>query len=190
MSPFSGNDSTLRNQVLRDDSLMSDATTMWEMDTLKRLKESEAWNKLPPLSRPQIIGPDRATALHTRNVLESFSGSVSFIRPDYMSLVDIVGTQSRYVDSSASRDNYGAISSSGLTKSWCTMCSQEWNRHVGLPLGSYSEGLRASRVSTGWWSRYDVVRGSAQPPASQALEGGLSGFVAEAAIPRFVSRLG
>lgn len=43
ISPFSGNDSTLRHEKISDASQMSDQTTMWEMDTLKLLKESDEW---------------------------------------------------------------------------------------------------------------------------------------------------
>ena len=38
ISPFSGNDSTLRLQAIPDSSVLSDAQTMWEMETLKKIK--------------------------------------------------------------------------------------------------------------------------------------------------------
>ena len=54
----------------------------------------------------------------------------------------------------------------------------------------YTDKLRGTRAKPGYWSRYANNWGQAQPPASQALLGGLQGYVAEAAVPRFVSRNG
>lgn len=68
------------------------------------------------------------------------------------------------------------------------MCSQEWYREKEMPFG-YGQ-LSASRVPTGYWANYKKYWGAPQPPASQALEAGLSGYVAEAAVPRFVSKIG
>ena len=46
ISPFSANNSTLRLQKIGKKSNMSDLTTMWELETLKFLKESDAWSDL------------------------------------------------------------------------------------------------------------------------------------------------
>jgi len=103
---------------------------MWELDTLVTLKKSGKWRNLSSGSRPQIIGPDKASIRHTLNVLSSFGGGATYIRPDYSSYVDILGSQSRYVDSTATMHNFNELSNNGLTNAWCTMCSQEWYRQV------------------------------------------------------------
>jgi len=54
----------------------------------------------------------------------------------------------------------------------------------------FGYGLQGSRVPNGYWSNYKKYWGKPQPPASQALAGGLTGYVAEAAVPRFVSKNG
>ena len=96
LSPFSSNYSLLAKQALDDDSDMSDENTMWEMDTLKILKEKNAWVQLPELLKPRIIGPDRASVSHSNNVFASFKPRPDIIgvatRPDYKGLVDIIGT--------------------------------------------------------------------------------------------------
>ena len=143
-------------------------------------------------SKPLLIGPDRTETTHTLNVLNSFNADTWYIRPEYESQIDIVGTQSRYIDSSATEKNYLALSNDSNRQAWCTMCSQEWYRQVDSELGLIDEDrrLRGPRVESGFWQRYEETWGGAQPPASQALLGGLEGFVAEAAVPRFVDRLG
>ena len=190
LSPFSSNDTTLRNQRFGDTSLISDKETMWELDTVVTLKQRQQWRDLSP--KPSLIGPDKASVSHTLNVLDSYSDRATWIRPDYKSYFDIRGTQSRYVDSSATETNFKALSDNGLEEAWCTMCSQEWYRQVGAPLGGVDDGRRllGPRAVSGYWSNYDVNRGRAQPPASQALLGKMRGFVAEAAVPRFVDKLG
>lgn len=81
--------------------------------------------------------------------------------------MDILGSQSRYVDSTATMYNYNTLSNNGLTSAWCTMCSQEWYRQVGAPLGGVtSRRLLGPRAVSGYWSDYDIYRGDAQPPAS------------------------
>ena len=62
------------------------------------------------------------------NTLASFDGNAAYIRPNYLGLVDVVGTQARYVDPSATEKNYKVLSQDGLRNAWCTMCSQEWYR--------------------------------------------------------------
>lgn len=48
---------------------MSDITTMWEMEVLKYLKETQEWTDLQlEKNPPLIIGPDRDTVLHSANV--------------------------------------------------------------------------------------------------------------------------
>ena len=108
---------------------MSDLTTMWELDLLRTLKATAEWQDLGDILRPQVIGPDRASVLHTSNVLTSFSGSALYIRPDYRAEVDIVGTQARF-DNSATNINFNKLSGDGLEPAWCTMCSQEWYRQI------------------------------------------------------------
>jgi len=144
LSPFSANASTLTYDAIADNSQMSDQVTMWEMDMLKALKKKNVWLGLSNLSKPSIIGPDRASAEHSRNVLDSFSGSVTYIRPEYEKLVDVIGTQARYADQSANETNFNALSGDGLTAAWCTMCSQEWYRQIDSSLG-YTD-LRSSRA--------------------------------------------
>ena len=46
------------------------------------------------------------------------------------------------------------------------------------------------RADSTYWSDYATNWGAAQAPASQALVGNMRGFVAEAAVPRFVSKQG
>lgn len=87
---------------------MSDQETMWELNVLQLLKRSSGWTALT--NKPQIIGPDRATAEHTVNTIESFGPDHTYIRPDYTSLVDIIGTQARYVDTTATSTNYSTLS--------------------------------------------------------------------------------
>jgi hypothetical protein len=54
----------------------------------------------------------------------------------------------------------------------------------------YNNRLLGPRVESGYWGRYQENWGQPQAPASQALLGGLQGFVAEAAIPRFITKNG
>ena len=163
LSPFSSNDSTLRYQTLGTTSLLSDTETMWELDTLVTIKNKSQWNNLSGSKRPKIIGPDRASVSHTMNVLSSFGASSTYIRPYYESYIDIIGTQSRYVDSTATMHNYNALSNNSLRNAWCTMCSQEWYRQVEQPLGGVEDGRRllGPRAVSGYWSDYDVNRGAA-----------------------------
>jgi len=96
-------------------------------------------------------------------VFTSFKEDVSYIRPDYSTLVDIRGSQARYVDVTAKESNYRTLSENGIAASWCTMCSQEWYRTVDKPLG-YGSGtnlLRASQVQAGFWSSYTKYWGDA-----------------------------
>lgn len=46
--------------------------------------------------------------------------------------------------------------------------------------------LGSERVPDGYWANYEKNLPS-MPPASQAILGGIQGYVAEAAVPRFVS---
>ena len=165
ISPFSGNDSFLQYQVIDDNSQMSEQTTMWEMDTLKLLKESPEWLNLQKGQPPKVIGPDRATVNHTKNVLLSFNGNVSYIRPEYRPLIDIIGTHATYVDPSATSYNFNELSSNGMASAWCTMCSQEWYRELNMSLG-YNNRLLGPRVESGYWGRYQENWGKPQAPAS------------------------
>ena len=47
-----------------------------------------------------------------------------------------------------------------------------------------------TQTYSSFWEGYSKYRGEAQAPASQALLAGLTGFVAEAAVPRFVTKSG
>ena len=115
---------------------MTDETTMWEMDTLFLLRTSQDWLNISELNKPQIIGPDRASVTHTNNVFSSFKARPDIegiaLRPEYEALIDIRGTQARYVDTTATYSNFNIISDNGLTTAWCTMCSQEWYREVEM----------------------------------------------------------
>ena len=90
ISPFSSNDSSLRTAPIPSTSFMSDQETMWELNALQILRTSGGWGALA--KKPLIIGPDRGTAEHTVNTIESFGPDHTYIRPDYTSLVDIIGT--------------------------------------------------------------------------------------------------
>lgn len=87
---------------------MQDATTLFEMQVLKLLAESPEY--VTRLTKPILIGPDRGTVQHTINTIKSYSPSMptekKAVRPDYRQYVDIVGTQARYVDNTATADNY------------------------------------------------------------------------------------
>jgi len=63
------------------------------------------------------------------------------------------------------------------------MCSQEWEREA--PLIQRQEGGRLL-FPNDFFENFSEYRDKAQPPASQALLGNVSGYVAEAAVPRFV----
>ena len=174
ISPFSNNMSTLKLSSIPDSSILTDVTTMWELELLKTLKESQDWLDLR--SAPQIIGPDRGTVQHTVNVFSSFKEDVSYIRPDYKAYVDIIGTQSSLGDATAREENYKLLSGEGLEAAWCTMCGQEWSRVVDKTLGyGDSEGnrLRGARAPVGYWASYEEHWGMAQPPANQILLGQL-----------------
>ena len=106
--------------------MLSDEDTMWELDTIVTLKKKDKWRDL--LSKPKLIGPDKSSVSHTLNILDSYSDRALWIRPDYKSYFDIRGTQSRYVDSTATEANFKALSENGFEEAWCTMCSQEWYR--------------------------------------------------------------
>ena len=69
------------------------------------------------------------------------------------------------------------------------MCSQEWLRTVNMPLID-EEPYDGTQEYSSFWEGYSKYRGDAQAPASQALIAGLTGFVAEAAVPRFISKSG
>ena len=121
-------------------------------------------------------------------MLNSFDGELTEVRPDYRLAIDIIGTQARYGDQTAVAEWYDQLY--GNTTAYlvmCTMCSQEWNREKGM---SFGYGLSASKVPNGYWANYKKYWGEPQPPASQALVAGLAGYVAEAAVPRFVSKNG
>ena len=150
--------------MLDDNSDMTDETTMWEMDTLFLLRSSQDWQNISELNRPQIIGPDRASVTHTNNVLASFKARPDIegiaLRPDYEPLIDIRGTQARYVDPTATYSNFNTISDNGLTTAWCTMCSQEWYREVEMELLDTPQ-LRGSQVQAGYWATYSTNWGKA-----------------------------
>ena len=142
-------------------------------------------------NKPKLIGPDRATVQHTINLLESYSGAQDYIRPGYLDFVDIVGTQSRYNDKTAVRGSFRELTQDGTstTQVFCTMCSQEWYRQVNMPLAGEAP-YNGRQTYTSFWEGYSKYRGEAQAPANQALLAGLTGYVAEAAVPRFIDRFG
>ena len=75
---------------------------------------------------------------HTINVVESYGASMATekrsVRKDYRKAIDIVGTQSRYADSSARSTNYEKLTKGQTKATWCTLCSQEWDRVMDQPL--------------------------------------------------------
>lgn len=82
---------------------MQDATTLFEIEVLTLLRQYLAGK-----TKPVLIGPDRDTVQHTVNTLSSYDKSnyTLYARMEYRKLVDIVGTQARYVDNTATADNY------------------------------------------------------------------------------------
>ena len=90
ISPFSANDTTLRDQRFGDTSFLSDEETMWELDTIYTLKKKDKWRDLR--KQPKLIGPDKSSVSHTLNVLDSYSDRTTWIRPDYKTYFDIRGT--------------------------------------------------------------------------------------------------
>ena len=46
ISPFSANESQLRISKIPSSAVLSDITTMWELETLKTLKKSKTWKDL------------------------------------------------------------------------------------------------------------------------------------------------
>jgi len=59
ISPFSSNGSNLARWVFNDSSTMEDVTTLFEIDVLSLLRETEEYLAL--FKKPLIIGPDRGT---------------------------------------------------------------------------------------------------------------------------------
>jgi len=98
ISPFSANESILKKDYIEEGSKMLDPTSLFEINVLDKIRFSPAYTNKDVAERPKLIGPDRATAEHTLNVLMSYEGSNPSIRPDYPDYVDIIGTQSRYGD--------------------------------------------------------------------------------------------
>lgn len=96
----------------------------------------------PPLRHkdklPKLIGPDRSTINHSKNVLATFDGT-TVPRPLYWKNIDIIGTQSHAFDLSSTKDGYKdmnkAIKHMGRDL-WLTMSMQEWNR-----VAPYKESL-------------------------------------------------
>ena len=85
VSPFSANNSNLRDDVYLEKSFMQDRTTLFELDVLSKLKISKEYIKSK--KKPFFIGPDRSTVEHTINVLKSYAPDSDkenpSIRPDY-----------------------------------------------------------------------------------------------------------
>lgn len=94
---------------------MADKNTLFEMQVLAgmqfilnfTLNITNSTN-ITSLNLPTIIGPDRATVLHTTNALNSFAGNV-IARPDILQNIDIVGTQSHFTDITSSSDGYANL---------------------------------------------------------------------------------
>ena len=145
--------------------------------------------------------------------MTSFSGEVD-ARPDYSQLVDIVGTQSRGSDTTSNIETYNRLvkySKGSDREVWCTMCSQTWLRNAEYNQSSsydwrlaYQPSIASlhsddtkSRLQSGYesfdankyWRQYFAYTPTTTP-ASIALTAGLTGFVAEHAIPRFISTYG
>lgn len=85
VSPFSANSSNLAHEAFLEKSGMQDATTLWEIEVLIILRQTEAYRSA--LYKPRIIGPDRNTVDHTINTIWSYGPSlpteISSLRPDY-----------------------------------------------------------------------------------------------------------
>ena len=119
LSPFSGNVSPLEHWFIPEKSKMHDRVTMYELDVLEQLRESE---RTIGATVPILIGPDRATVEHTYNTLESYNGTYA-ARPEYRLSIDIVGTQARYGDETAVEEWYDKLQ--GNTTAFlrfCTLC--------------------------------------------------------------------
>lgn len=116
-----------------DKSIQQDLNTLFELEVFWMIKQTPEYDALkgPPKNSicllescdveadkkiripPKLIGPDRATVLHTVNTLESYRKSLSTeprsVRRNYFDFIDIVGTQARYPDISAVLDNFDKI---------------------------------------------------------------------------------
>ena len=84
------------------------------------------------------------------------------MRPNYKAEVDILGTQARYDDITATDNNFSILTESGTstTQVWCTMCSQEWYRQVNAPLESETP-YDGSQSYSSFWEGYSLYRGQA-----------------------------
>lgn len=136
ISPFNANESVLQVSSFLDKSSMQDATTLFELEVFAKLKASSAYNER--FVKPQMIGPDRRTVQHTVNTIDSYGPSLPTekraVRPDYRDFIDVLGTQARYPDESASKVNYDYLRSGQTMGVWCTLCSQEWDRTLNQKL--------------------------------------------------------
>ena len=136
ISPFSANESVLQVSSFLDKSSMQDATTLFELEVFAKLRASKAYNDL--FVKPSLIGPDRSTVQHTINTIDSYGPSLPTekraVRPDYSEFIDILGTQARYADESASKGNYDYLRGGQTMGVWCTLCSQEWDRMLNPEL--------------------------------------------------------
>ena len=170
---------------------MADRQTLFEIQVLDGIRFQIEYGPEIERTLPKLIGPDRSTVLHTTNTLNSFKGEVE-PRPNYLTQLDIVGTQSRGADISASEDGFtNLIAAAEGMDIWCTLCNQEWNRVAPKELQIEGSRLLAPRqiLDTSFWYYYN----SNPPltlPAHQVLKSGLKAFVLEAAFPKFVNQVG
>ena len=166
---------------------MADRQTLFEIQVLDGIRFQIEHG--PQLKRklPKLIGPDRATVQHTTNTLNSFKAKV-LARPNYLTQLDIIGTQSRGTDNSASEDGFINLIAAAEGKDiWCTLCNQEWNRVAPEELQLQGSRLLAPRqIETSFWYNYNTNPPTTLP-AHQILKSGLKAFVLEAAFPKFVN---
>ena len=169
---------------------MADRQTLFEIQVLDGIRIQSKNVTQPTNGLPKLIGPDRSTVFHTTNTLNSFKGT-ALPRPNYLTQLDIVGTQSRGADISSSDDGFTFLIQAAEGKDvWCTLCNQEWNRVAPKELQITGSRLLApNQIDFTFWYEYNKSPPTTTP-AFQILKSGLQAFVLEAAFPKFVNQVG
>jgi len=154
---------------------------------------------------PKLIGPDKATVLHTQNILKTFDGS-SITRPDYLENLDIIGTHSMASDLTSSADGYKNLNEVIKDKGkdlWLTSSAQEWVRYSPvIESDSFSwapeqrlrqEHQKLQRINDQninlFWANY-LETPPTTTPLSLAIEAGVKAITIWNAIPRMINNAG
>ena len=73
---------------------------------------------------PILVGPDRRTVEATVETLLSYEMERDYdLRPNYRKFIQAVGTQARYADPTAIKENFEILAEEAEMQVWCTMCS-------------------------------------------------------------------